>query len=245
MANNSIDFNPLMDAVNSLIGNVSSTAKQIPDLLKNTGTDNCCPPKQKPCPPSCILTIDKKAMAGERIIVPFNIKNEHSNTITYQVGIRPLLDQSGNPAPYQPQLSHASVQLQPGQSVMITMLIDLAQYNVGSRYETEIVIRENKFNQNICFRLCVTGYCDVPTAKPWDECSVYRTWNGWQRHYMCPPCTPEDPSDNGDPSGNNDNPSGSGSSSSTVSDSSLGISNTDELPDKGTHGLGSVTISPK
>jgi hypothetical protein len=68
------------------------------------------------------------------------------------------------------------------------MTVDLQNYSTGTTYQTDIVIREKKYNQNICFTLCVTGTCDVPTAYPWDEDeAAKRKWLGWKRHFMCPP----------------------------------------------------------
>ena len=95
------------------------------------------------------------------------------------------MDEQGQPAPNQPQLSRNIVTLQPGQSVMVTMLLDLNNFATGSQYETEIVLRENKFNQNICFKLCVEGFCHVPEAKPWDEDIAYKQFRGWQSHFTC------------------------------------------------------------
>jgi len=185
MAQNSINLDPAVKSINRIIDSASNLTSNI--LNRKSDCDDICPPKHE-CPPSCILTIHKEAMAGERIIVPFNIKNEHQNTRSYQIGIRQLVDGQGQPAPQQPSLNVHHIILDPRQSRTILMTIDLQYYSAGATYQTEIVVRENKYNQNICFTLCVKGTCDVPTAYPWDEEEKSkRKWLGWKRHFMCPP----------------------------------------------------------
>lgn len=183
--NNTINLEPIMESASGLINMVGSIVPAVTDFINNE--DSCsgaCPPKNT-CPPNCLLTIDKRSYSGERIIVPFKVKNEHKRARTYKIGVRPLLDEQGQLAPKQPVLSTNGVTLQPGQSILVTMTLDLDNFATGSQYETEIVIREDKFNQNICFKLCVESYCNVPVARPWDENIAYKQFRGWQSHFTC------------------------------------------------------------
>ncbi len=180
---------PLMDSV---VNNLSSANKA---FLQNTSTVlkfptlnndcDCCPPKNE-CPPHCIASITRTAMNGERIIVPFLIKNACSQTKTYRVGVRDLVDQSNNqPAPFQPQLNKTGVTLAPNQSEEVLMSVDLMQFNTGSTYTAEIVVREKEINQNICFTLIVANPSGIVTATPKDEKSYRMRWQSWKDHYYC------------------------------------------------------------
>jgi len=180
---------PLME---SAMNNVTAANKT---LLQNTSTVlkfptlnndcDCCPPKQE-CPPHCIASITKKAASGERIIVPFLVKNNCSSTKTYRVGIRELVNEADNqPAPSQPFLNKSSVTLTPGKSEQVLMTIDLANFNTGSTYTAEIVLREKEINQNICFTLIVGNASNTVTAVPKDEKSYRLRWQSWKDHYYC------------------------------------------------------------
>lgn len=182
-------FKPLMDG---MMNNLNSANKS---FMQNTSTVlkfptlnndcDCCPPKNE-CPPHCIASITRTAMSGERIIVPFLIKNTCSQTKTYRVGIRDLVDQANNqPAPSQPQLNKNYVTLQPNQTEEVLMTIDLMQFNTGSTYTAEIVVREKEINQNICFTLIVANSKNIVTATPKDEKSYRLRWQSWKDHYYC------------------------------------------------------------
>jgi hypothetical protein len=180
---------PLMEGV---MNNVSAANKA---LLQNTSTVikfpvlnndcDCCPPKNE-CPPHCIASITKTAISGERIIVPFLVKNNCSSVKTYRIGVRDLVSQADNTlAPNQPQLNKQYVTLQPNQSEQVLMTIDLEQFNAGTTYTAEIVLREKEINQNICFTLMVSNPANVVTAIPKDENSYRMRWQSWKDHYYC------------------------------------------------------------
>ena len=180
---------PLMETA---MNNVSAANKT---LLQNTSTVlkfpvlnndcDCCPPKQE-CPPHCIASITKTAAVGERIIIPFLIKNNCSTTKTYRVALRELINQADNqPAPSQPFLNKPGVTLAPGKSEQVLMTIDLANFNTGSTYTAEIVVREKEINQNICFTLMVANPSNTVTAIPKDEKSYRLRWQSWKDHYYC------------------------------------------------------------
>lgn len=147
---------------------------------------NCCPPENV-CPPHCMASISKCAMAGERILVPFKIKNTCSISKTYRIGVRELKSDDGQMAPAQPLLDKQSVTLDPGRSEKVLMTIDLEKFNNGSVYTTEIVVRENEINQNICFILSLDGDCNTVVAEPQDEKKYRLRWQNWQSHYYCEP----------------------------------------------------------
>ena len=155
-------------------------------FTKKNNCSDICPPRYE-CPPRCLLSINRTAKPGERIIVTFNVKNQHLSVRQYKIGIRPLVDDQGQIAPSQPLLDTRLIELQPGQSRMITMIVELTNFKAGQNYQTDIVVREDKFNQNICFALCISDSCNTPTAYPWDERIAYNKWLGWQRHFMCTP----------------------------------------------------------
>jgi len=146
----------------------------------------CCPPKEE-CPPRCIAKISRSAYSGEQIIVPFRVTNRCSGPKHYRVGVRELKDDTGASAPSQPILNKSAVDLDTGQSEMILMAINLKDFREGHSYETDIVLREKDINQNICFRLLVTGFFDVPTAYPHDENKYKSHFQSWQSHFYCDP----------------------------------------------------------
>ncbi len=190
-ANLSLDaVRPLMDNMFNSLSNVNQTiaAGQIPTLnsIPLYGTNsNCCRP-QNQCPPRCIASIDRKAMAGEQIVVPFLIRNASSATKTYRVGVRDLVDNEGALAIAQPRLNKDAVTLDPGRSERVQMLLDLSEFQNGTVYTTEIVIREEEYNQNIWFRLDVDTH-DAAVATPYNEKDYKQQWQSWQSHFYCEP----------------------------------------------------------
>lgn len=192
LANTSMNaYRPILDAMISGVGAMtkmvqSGTYGNLKIPMLNTGSSDCCPPKRE-CPPHCIASIYRCAMPQERIIVPFQVKNNCSTTKTYQVGVRDLLDQDGNPAPAQPVLNKQTVTLDPGRTERVLMMVDLAQFKLGSTYTAEIVLREKNINQNICFTLEVKDDNPVVTAEPRDEQKIQMHWQSWQSHYYCEP----------------------------------------------------------
>lgn len=152
-----------------------------------TKKDNCgaCRPECD-CPPQCILNITRNANAGETIIVPFKVKNNLQTTKTYQVGIRPFYDDNGNTFNNQPVVDKTSLTLQPGQSILVKMTLNLSdEYVTGSNYSTEFVIREKDVNQNICFTLNINSNCMIPEANPLNEQDYFSHFQDWKSHYYC------------------------------------------------------------
>ena len=144
----------------------------------------CCPPKDE-CPPRCLLRLSRRARPGEVILVPFQIRNASGQPKQYQLGVHPLLDQHGNPAPTQPTLSTTQIQVPPGHTRVVEMRLDLSNYQAGNVYETDIVVREKEVNQNICFTLTVESGADAPVATPHDEQKLQRHFVHWHHHYYC------------------------------------------------------------
>ncbi len=145
---------------------------------------DCCPPEQA-CPPHCIASIQRQAMQGEKILVPFMVTNKCAQAKTYRVGVRELVDQDNKMAPQQPNLNKKSVVLKPNSGERVIMSIDLANFSPGT-YSTDIVLRENDINQNICFTLTVSDY-EVVTAIPEEEKRYRLRWQSWKDHYYCEP----------------------------------------------------------
>lgn len=156
----------------------------LPSLKKDD--HECCPPKHE-CPPHCILQITRTASAGERIIVPFMVKNNCNTQKKYRVGVRDLKHIDGSMAPAQPVLNKNEVTLEPGQSELVLMSLDLLQFSNGNTYNAEIVVREKDINQNICFTLKVDGNNAVPVATPLDEKKYLLRWQSWRSHFYCEP----------------------------------------------------------
>src|SRR5690606_26691570 len=114
------------------------------------------------------------------------IKNTCGAAKRYRIGLRPMTDRNGNPAPAQPVLNKQEVDLQPGQTENVLMTVNLMQgFNPGDCFEAEIVIREKEINQNICFSLKVVSFCDVPVAKPLNEKHYLTHWQSWKSHFYC------------------------------------------------------------
>jgi hypothetical protein len=186
-----LSISTLKPVMEGLINNISainnSVIKNGLPLIKipklSTGNCDCCPPEES-CPPHCIASITKHAMEGERIIIPFIVKNDCSQTKTYRIGVRELDDENGVAAPAQPVLNKDSVTLDAGRSEQVLVTIDLASFKTGSTYTTEIVLREKDINQNICFTLII----EDPKATvviPQSEQKYRLKWQSWKDHYYC------------------------------------------------------------
>lgn len=182
---------PLMDTMFNNISGLNKTffekgipAIQLPQFRLQK--DDCCAPKAS-CPPHCLTSITRHATEGERIIVPFMIKNTCTTAKTYRVGVRELKDADGNKAPDQPTLNKNQVVLEPGRSERVLMSIDLAKFTQGSAYSTEIVLREKDINQNICFTLIVDASNNIPVAEPLAEQKYRLRWQSWKDHFYCEP----------------------------------------------------------
>ena len=184
-----------MDLLNASFQNNMKMANEVSNLFKNIDIQSpflapkkscdCCPPEPH-CPPHCLIEIHREAYAGEVIVVPFAVKNTCGAAKRYKIGVREMLDQNGNPAPVQPTLNRQEIDLQPGQTINVLMTVNLMQgVNPGDCFETDIVIREKDVNQNICFKLEVVSFCDVPVAKPLDERHYFNHWQSWKSHFYC------------------------------------------------------------
>jgi hypothetical protein len=184
-----------MDSVKSSVEAASKNLSEVNKVTSGIGLGNftlpllgkkdncdCCPPKEE-CPPHCMLQISRNASKGERIIVPFLVKNTCGATKTYRVGVRELKSIDGNLAPSQPRLNKNHVTLDANQSEMVLMEIDLLQFE-NNTYNAEIVVREKNINQNICFTL-VVGETNAPVAKPIDEKKYSLHWQSWKSHFYC------------------------------------------------------------
>ena len=169
--------------LSKMAGNLGVGPINLP-FLKTGGSCNCCPPEHD-CPPHCILELVRHAVAGERIIVPFAVKNTCGAAKRYRVGIRELKSLDGSQAPAQPILNKKDVSLQPGETEEVEMTLDLANFSAGNTYAAEIVIREKEINQNICFTLVIDGNKSVPVARPLDEKKYHLRWQSWQSHFYC------------------------------------------------------------
>ncbi len=183
-----------MSEVNRSIADTGFSNLTIP-MMRTKKSSSCCPPETE-CPPHCIANITRHASAGERIVVPFLVRNSCSSEKTYRVGVRELKDEDGNMAPSQPELNKKSVTLPPGSRERVLMTIDLASFKSGSAYSTEIVLREKEINQNICFRLVVEGSSDAVEVSPHDEKKYKLKWQDWRSHYYCEPESERERDDN-------------------------------------------------
>ncbi len=171
------------------MGDVLDAARAMgPKTRQSTQKVPCCPPEWE-CPPQCLLEITRRAQPGEVILVPFRIHNGSSVPKHYAVGVRPMVGPDQTPAPSQPTLDKTSVNINPLQSVLLEMRIDLSSgYRMGSQYEATIVVREKDINQNICFRLILQAE-PVPVATPYDEKDLKCHFVGWQQYFYC--CEPD------------------------------------------------------
>jgi hypothetical protein len=173
-----------LGAANKTLENMGLKTFNIPSFSQES--KECCPPEQK-CPPHCILAISRHAYTGEVIVVPFKVKNTCQVTKTYRIGVRELKNIDGSMAPKQPVLNKQIVTLDPGQSELVLMYVDLRNFPAGNSYTAEIVIREKNYNQNICFDLTVDGFGDAPVAEPLDEKKYRLKWQSWRSHFYCEP----------------------------------------------------------
>ncbi len=155
------------------------------NILGSGKKSKCCPPEET-CPPHCIDSINRQAMAGERLIEAIIVTNNCSTEKTYRVGVRELKNLDGSPAPSQPVMDKSSITLAPGRSERVLMTLDLTNFNNGSTYEAEIVIRERDINQNICFTLKVNEN-DPTEVSPQNEKKYKLKWQDWQSHFYCEP----------------------------------------------------------
>ncbi len=161
------------------------------ELGKSAPEEGCCRPSdvcppQPDCPPRCLAEIKRTACPGEVIVVPFNVKNTCGNARRYMLGIRPLVNRQGQTAPVQPWLDRTELHLEPGQTATVSLTVSLIEgFQAGDCYEAEIVIRENKINQNVCFQLCVTACQPVAEVHPLDEKRYLMRWQSWQDHFYC------------------------------------------------------------
>jgi len=143
-----------------------------------------CPPQDN-CPPRRLLTIERHCNRGEVIIVPFRVRNATNSPKTYHLGVREITDKDGT-AIAQPTLGKVELTVQPGLSAVAEMRVVLNNNFVsGSLYETDIVIRERKHNQNICFRLYVNPDMEIPEVSPFDERVIDTHFHRWYHHYYC------------------------------------------------------------
>ena len=185
-----LSLSALKPIMEGMINNVSSISNSI---LKNglpiiqipkIGESNCdCPPKET-CPPHCIAAITRHAIPGERIITSFTVKNDCNKAKTYRIGVRELKDENGTLAPAQPVLNKNLVALDPGRSEQVLVSVDLSNFNNGSTYTTEIVLREKEINQNICFTVIVDDSGST-LVTPLDEQQYLLRWQSWKDHYYC------------------------------------------------------------
>lgn len=158
---------------------------------KSSSDSDCCRPggvcpPQPDCPPRCLAEIKRSACPGEVMVVPFNVKNTCGNARTYRIGIRPMVNTQGEPAPVQPWLDRQELHLEPGQTATVSLTLSLIEgFRAGDCYEAEIVIRENKVNQNVCFQLCVTACQPAVEVRPLDEKRYFMRWQSWQDHFYC------------------------------------------------------------
>lgn len=154
-------------------------------LPTNQSNCNACPPDCD-CPSQCLLNITRDANAGESIIVAFKVKNTLQTPKVYQVGVRPFYDDNGNTLNNQPAVNKTSINLQPGQSILLQLSLFLGEeYAAGNSYSTEIVIREKDVNQNICFTLNVNSNNYIPEAYPLNEQQYFSHFQDWKSHYYC------------------------------------------------------------
>lgn len=190
MANISMEaMQPIVENMAENISNINKAVIEggIPSiniLGQKKGQSKCCPPEET-CPPHCIAAITREGMVGERIIIPFKVKNSCNSQKTYRVGARELKDTDGNIAPDQPHLNKQSVTLEPGRSERILISLDLGKFKNGT-YEAEIVLREKDINQNICLKIIVNDGNPVEVT-PYDEKTYKRKWLNWQSHFYCEP----------------------------------------------------------
>ena len=172
----------------SAIGNTMSNIGTMSEVMNKMGItpkgkNTCCPPTDE-CPPHCLVQLTRNAFSGERIVVPFGVKNTCKQQKRYRIGIRELKHINGSVAPSQPVLNKQEVLLEHGETEMVLMMIELKGFEAGT-YNAEIVLREREINQNICFTLQVDDYKELVVAEPLEEIQYRLHWQSWQRHFFC------------------------------------------------------------
>lgn len=173
----------LAENFTSLSQSVLSSAPAAINIPKfKLQSDDCCAPKNE-CPPHCLHQIHRTAMVGERILIPFIVKNGCSSAKTYRIGVRELKDLDGQMAPDQPLVNKASVSLAGGQQERVLLMIDLSKF-AEKTYQVEVVLREKDYNQNLCITLQV-GSSAAPVVIPVDEKKYRLRWQSWKDHFYC------------------------------------------------------------
>ncbi len=189
---NTIENDSLSNTLGKLINQSFQTYKVLLDAglkgaQQNIGSSSdcdTCPPKEQ-CPPKSIASIYRKAMAEERIVVPFILKNTCSHAKSYRIGLRSVTNQDGNPAPNQPYLNKNIVNLQPNAQERVLLQLDLTGFAIG-KYHVEIVVREKEFNQNILLTIEVADHT-AAVISPLDEKQYRLKWQSWKTHFYCEP----------------------------------------------------------
>ena len=169
-----------MGTINEVMNKMGFPTLSLPGKKSKS---NCCPPEDI-CPPHCLTLLTRNAFVGERIIVPFGVKNTCQEQKRYRIGVRELKHINGAVAPAQPVLNKAEVVLERGETEMVLMMIELKGFEPGV-YQAEIVLREKEINQNICFTLKVDNYDNLVVAEPLKEMEYRLQWQSWQRHFYC------------------------------------------------------------
>ena len=178
-------FSEAMESNMQMSRSWMDTWSQSTTPAKNKHSVPCCPPDIE-CPPHCLTIIHRYVMRGECIVVPVAVKIKCNHPKTYKVGVRPLLDPEGNPTPVQPSLDKTTISVQPGHSVIVRLMLDLKEgFKTGTCYQTEVVIREKQVNQNICVRICVDDYRDVPEVTLREEAEYFNHFQSWEGHFYC------------------------------------------------------------
>ena len=144
----------------------------------------CCPPDIE-CPPHCLMTLYRKARAGEVIVELFAIKNCCGKRKTYRLGARPLLDPDGNAVDAGVELDKSQVDLDQGRSVVVRARVDTSGLQPGTRYTADIVMREQEVNQNVCFVLDIEPEREIPEVCPKEEAWYFNRFHSWESHYYC------------------------------------------------------------
>ncbi|WP_339697962.1 hypothetical protein [uncultured Marixanthomonas sp.] len=195
LTNMSMEFYGTM--LDNMTGNSNQFSKNAGQLGKNVlqplktmfNTGDCCPPQEE-CPPHCLTSMHRTAMKGERIIIPFYVKNDCNAPKKYRVGARPLIDQDGNDAGVQLNLNKNAVQLAPFGKERVLLHLDTGKLENGT-YTSEIVLREKEYNQNICLTVEIADHPGI-TVTPHEEKKYKLRWQSWKSHYYCEPIRDQD-----------------------------------------------------
>lgn len=156
-----------------------------------------CPPTDV-CVPRCLARIELRARPGELRVVPFGVRNTSNAVKKYKVGVRPFEDAQGKSIGVSLALSDTDITIQPGKTVICELFVHIPKtLSAGSAYETDIVLREAKNNQNICLTMVVEGRTNVPVACPLDEKYLNMKFQRWYHHFYCTPQTLRAPIETG------------------------------------------------